>query len=443
MQETKNSTRKKFKLWEKIFITFSIVAIIVISSIYMYRLIYYYKIEHPNKVDNTLATHIIKKGTTSTGDGLYTFDSKNYHYQGKDVPNYLWYSGRIFRIMSIDEQGITIITEDSQTSLVWGLTSDIKESYIYNWLNVNETEHTGIFLNSINNYESELILNSWCVGLNKLENNSCEEQLESYVSLLSISDYFKAGGADSYLNNGTYWWTSNISEKGNPWYVFNTGGINDEVSLNETYYSYGIRPVIKISRTLNYLKGDGTISNPYQIEVHSDNNISSKNVGEYIKYSNYIWRIQSKNQDTIKLILDGYIINKDKELTEKYTNVTNYLNKTFYNTLSKNNLKKCDFYKGTYNKTTKYNYQNVYTEKTNGYLGVSSIGDLFINNYDNVWLSNPYGESSLQYKTTEQNRIIADISSNKNYITPVMCIKNDINILSGEGTKDNPYILEE
>ena len=29
-------------------------------------------------------------GTTSTGDGLYTFDSKNYYYQGKNVSNYLF-----------------------------------------------------------------------------------------------------------------------------------------------------------------------------------------------------------------------------------------------------------------------------------------------------------------------------------------------------------------
>ena len=81
--------KKSFALWEKIFVMVSIVAIIVISSIYMYRLVYYYKLEHPKTVDNTLATHIIKKGTVSSGDGLYTFDEKNYYYRGKEVQNYL------------------------------------------------------------------------------------------------------------------------------------------------------------------------------------------------------------------------------------------------------------------------------------------------------------------------------------------------------------------
>jgi len=431
------TNNKKMKLWEKIFLSISIVSIIIISSIYMYRLIYYYKIEHPKTEDNTLATHIIKKGTTSSGDGLYTFDSKNYYYQGKNVSNYLWYSGRMFRIVNIDEEGLTLITENSQTSLVWDINNDIKNSYINNWLNINENNNTGIFLKSINNYEINLLKNSWCIGENKLEQDSCKEKMEDYVSLLSISDYLKAGGVNSYLNNNTYWWTSNISEDGKPWYVFNTGGINDEVSSTDTYYSYGVRPVIKIRRTLDYLKGEGTKENPYQINIENTTNLKDKSVGEYVKYSNYIWRIGSKDNETIKLILTD---NNNTKI--KYTNINNYLNKTFYNKLSKTNLKKCDFYKGTYNKNTKYDYQNIYTEKVNNYIGLPSINDLFINNYENMWLYNPYGESSLQYKTTTENRITADLNSNENYVIPVICIKNDITILSGDGTEGNPYILE-
>ena len=177
--------------------------------------------------------------------------------------------------------------------------------------------------------------------------------------------------------------------------------------------------------------------------MENENILSDKSVGEYVKYNNYTWRIQSKTEDTIKLILDGYIEKNDAAITEKYTNVINYLNKTFYNTLSKNNLKKCDFYKGTYNKNTMYDYQNIYTEKANNYVGLSSIGELFINDYNNSWLYNSFGSNSLQYKTTEQNRIIADVNSNKNNITPVICLKKDMTITAGEGTKDNPYIVEE
>lgn len=433
----------KLKLWEKIFISISIIAIITISSIYLYRLIYYYNLEHPKVEDNTLATHIIKKGTTSTGDGLYTFDSKEYYYQGKNVSNYLWYSGRLFRIINIDEQGLTLITENSQTSLVWGVTNDIKQSYIYNWLNQTEEENTGLFINSINNYENNLTITSWCIGETKIENNTCKDTMEAYVSLLSVSDYLKAGGINSYLNNNTYWWTSNTSENGKPWYIFNTGGINDDVSLNETYYSYGVRPVIKLMRTSTYLKGDGTKENPYQIKEEISNNLADKSVGEYIKYSNYNWRIQSKNSDTIKLILDGYITKDNQNIKIKYTNVDNYLNKTFYNTLSKDNLSKCNYYIGFYNKNTQYNYKNAFEKTNHNFIGLPSISEIFANDYENTWLYNSYGEASLQYKTISENRIIADVNNNENYIRPIICLKNNLNILSGEGTKNNPYLLEE
>ena len=366
--------KKSFALWEKIFVIVSIVAIIVISSIYMYRLVYYYKLEHPKTVDNTLATHIIKKGTVSSGDGLYTFDEKNYYYRGKEVQNYLWYSGRMWRIVNIDEDGLSLITEDSQTSLVWGTSDVFEQSYVNNWLN---NVDNNVFLNSLNDYESDLIKNSWCVGRADLENNKCNEYLENYSSLLAIGDYLKAGGKDSYLNNNTYFWTSNVSEEGKPWYVFNNGGINDGDS-NQTYYSYGVRPVVKISRALNYSVGEGSVENPYQIEKEITNNLSDKSIGEYIEYSGYKWKVQSKNEDSVRLVLDGYITNNNEKILVNYNDADNYLNKTFYNSLSKENLVKCDFNTGTYNKNTSYNWENIYNDKINKYVGMLGVGTLFL-----------------------------------------------------------------
>ena len=43
------------------------------------------------------------------------------------------------------------------------------------------------------------------------------------------------------------------------------------------------------------------------------------------------------------------------------------------------------------------------------------------------------------YNNTNNN----NSNSNENNIRPVICLKEDINILSGDGTKQSPYILEE
>ena len=46
--------KKKFKKWEKIFLIINIVVILSIIGIYLYRLIYYYKLEHSVVKDDKL-----------------------------------------------------------------------------------------------------------------------------------------------------------------------------------------------------------------------------------------------------------------------------------------------------------------------------------------------------------------------------------------------------
>ena len=77
----------------------------------------------------------------------------------------------------------------------------------------------------------------------------------------------KAGGTNSYLNNHTYFWTSNGSEDGKVWYVFDKGGFNNLSSSGDNYYSYGVRPVITINGKTALKSGTGTVDDPYMIET--------------------------------------------------------------------------------------------------------------------------------------------------------------------------------
>ena len=113
--------KKKFKTWEKIFLTVNIIAILAIIGVYIYRLVYYYKLEHSVVNDDKLLAVLLKKDLVYSKDGLYEQEG-NYYYKGKDVNNYVWYSGRMWRIVSVDDN-IKLIAEDSQTSLVWGYTN--------------------------------------------------------------------------------------------------------------------------------------------------------------------------------------------------------------------------------------------------------------------------------------------------------------------------------
>lgn len=427
-EKKKNREKKKFKTWEKIFVFISSLMVIITFFVYMGRLVYFYKEEHPDTFDNRLSTHIKKEGVVYSGDGLYTFDEKEYYFYGKNVKNYIWFSGNLWRIIDITDSGMKIISDKNITSLVWGIESDYNSSYINKWINDNMT-----FL------DNKLLVNTtFCIGNTSVKDVKCDYK-DGYYGLLSINEYLRAGGNLGYLNNGEYYWLSNTSLDGNAYYVHSTGGINDQVSSNETYYSYGVRPVIVISDTINYYGGDGTIDNPYIVNSESELNVGSKSIGEYVSFSNYKWRIYDKEEGYAKLILDGYV-NDNKYNLDK---AISYLNKDFYNKLDKNKLVKCSFDNGIYGKSSKYNYENISSKKVNGYVGMPSISTFYINEYGDYWLYNGYdGNKELNYKMNSVNRIIADEESNKNYVRALICIKSDTSIKSGEGMKDSPYIVE-
>ena len=306
--------KKKLKIWEKIFIIFNIIFIIACIGFYAYRLVYFYRKEHTILIDNKLAVFLTNQ-TVYKGDGLYQDqeDKNYYYYKGKINNNYVWYSGRLWRIVSIDKEHIKLITEENQTSLVWGYKQNYNNSYIKDWLNRTDN---GSFLKSLDNCDKILEKSNYCIDEISEDNITCNKKEEMTVGLLSISEYLLAGGKDSYLNNNSYWWTINTAKDNKVWYVFSEGGINNKSFDKDVYYSYGVRPTITISNSAIKYSGNGTKNNPYVILNNSAVNLSIKSVGSYINYGNYTWRIQGQYDNYTKLIMDGILHIENKEYTQ-------------------------------------------------------------------------------------------------------------------------------
>ena len=434
----KNKEKKPMKDWEKKFIFFNILTIFIICSIYSYKLIHYYRIEHKQSflTTNNLYETLKNKPITYNNSGLYKIDN-NYYYKGKVTDNYLYYSARLWRIISFNDNGIKLITEDTQTSMVWSTENNYKNSYIYNWLNITDKEHSGIFLNSLNNYKNYLIKHSWCTDIVTKDNQTCNDTLNDYVGLISIEEYLKAGGIESYLNNNNYFWTINASEN-NVWYIFDKGGINDETNDDTGYHSYGVRPSIVLDINTPLYKGDGTKDNPYIIENDNSVILNHKSIGSYIKYNDNLFRIIEKNNDYIKLTLAYHL--EDSKVN--YNNINQYLNNVLLNKLEKNNLVKCPFYGGNYSKDNNYDYKEIYNKKEYSYIGLPSVTELFITDDSDIWLNN-YNNNSLIYTTNTLGRLFLDNKDNLHYLKPSICIKSNITITSGSGTSTDPYLLEE
>lgn len=393
-----------------IFNILSILFILSMFIIYGYRLVHFYKIEHmvyENSESKLYEVLINNKGIDGTDEGLQKKDN-GYIYGSKSDNNYVYYAGRMWRIISIDENNnIKMITDEVQTILGWD-KGEFEDSDIYKWLNKGEDEHSGIFEKSL--------------------------KQEYDVSLLNISEYKELKENNYLISEFPYWI---INENNEASYIDSKGEI-----ITDTKNSVlGVRPTITISSDVVYVSGAGTESNPYIFTNNVFTTLKDAYVGEYVNYSNSSWRIIEVNDDKVKVALDG-IIEEEQVFASKNQYVTssgagNYLNNTFYNNLeNKDYIVQSDYYIGNYND----DYSNIYTKSVAANVGMYYVSEFFINEYGNVFTITPYARTSNTIYTINKNkRLYADYVTKKYNLRPTIYLDANLNILEGKGTKDFAY----
>lgn len=402
------------KRWEKIYIICNIVVIIFIISIYTYRMVYYYKKMNVVVKDSSLVD-ILENKVVYSGDGLYKEDD-NYYFKGKNVDNYVYYYGNLYRIVSVTNDGIKLISNDSVTSMVYGVNKVFSTSNIYKYLN-------DTFSKTIEGVKNS----SWCNMNIDIDNYKCDEYIDGLIGLITTEEYLLSGGVNSYLNNGKYYWTINTSDN-KAYYVHSKGGINNNVS-EEDYYSYGVRPVFIIDRNIHNISGTGTSDDPYILTSNTMVDLGSHYVGSYVKINDKTFRILSIESDYVRLIYDGVLDKKTYSDSIKYIN--NKFISEYKDILT---LGKCVI--SEYSVGTNYLLKET---STNSYACLPNALDLFILDYNNIWLNTKYN-NNLMY-TVSNDSLFADLTSNLNYVRPIINVKKDLIISGGKGTKSEPLVV--
>lgn len=171
--------------------------------------------------------------------------------------------------------------------------------------------------------------------------------------------------------------------------------------------------------------------------VYDNNNLVYKGSPEYnyVRYNNMEWRIIKVNHDgSIEIILNDYINILPQDMTDEFlVRVENNLD---LNYLVKNKM--CtDEYSNDY-KVTCNNYEEL------GYVSLVSIYD-YINSLDK-------GKSFILDNTNMMWFLNKGIHSNKESISisketefreikVVITLKNDLEYIEGDGSKDNPFLV--
>ena len=440
----------------------------------------YGKDGNPEDLYKTVAETLL---TNNLGNGSTYDDGTDTFITGEDPNNYIWYSGKLWRAVSVNNETKTtkLVTQWNISAITYSSGStDFASSFMEEWL--NDTSVDG-FLGNLREPENFIVMDAkWNATMDSTSLGSITRPSDSgtivtdAVGLLNMYEYQSSnnGGTAGYLNNGLYWWTITPYNSSNTCNVYNNGVVGN----NTPSSAYGVRPSINLKSDIKIVNGDGTLDNPYRLNGDNDTNISgtllnTRYSGEYIRFGNdenNLYRIVSheiegltkitsdeslKDSGTFKTISFGDTATFSSTNTiGTFLNgdyLTNYIGENYSNIIEDSTT----WYLGTVGSSTSYRLTK-YTDIT-GTLTTSNIteakvgllryGELMSGQFDITsnntyyWTLTPYSLSSVR-RVSNFSHVYYDTPTGTYGIRPSMNLKSNVIITGGTGTKENPFTLE-
>ena len=430
---------------------------------------------------NPGAGETILAGLTSGStfdDGTDTFIT------GTDPNNYIWYSGKLWRAVSVNKEEKTtkLVTQWDISSITYNASgnSAFEGSYMEDWL--NDTSVDG-FLGNLRDYENFIVTDAtWdatldATSLGSIERPNGTTTVTDAVGLLNMyeyqSSYTGTTYSNAYLNNGLYWWTLTPYSSSDVRNVDYAGYANGHSPSN----TRGVRPSINLKSSVKIVDGDGTIDNPYRLNGDNDTNLSgtllsSRYSGEYIRFGNdenNLYRIVSHETKGLTKITSaeplkssGTFITSAFGSNTSFSSsntigaflngdyLTNYVDSSYSSMIEDNTT----WYLGTVGsgtsyKLAKYTDTNMsgYVTSTNAKVGLLRLGELMSGQFDRYgnntyyWTLTPYSASSVRGVYSD-GVASSTFPSSASGVRPSINLKSNVQIVNGDGTKNNPFTLK-
>ncbi len=396
-------------------------------------------------------------------DGVDTFIT------GEEPNNYVWYSGKLWRAVSInnEEKTVKLVTQwDISTIPYDDNSSSFEGSYMEEWL--NDTSVDG-FLGNLRNPKAFIKMDSkWNASqMSDTSKPPSESEggtiIEDAVGLLNIYEYVTSykgiNYSDGYLNNTLYWWTITANNSSTNYRISYTGSIETFGVTNGN----GIRPSINLKPEIKIVSGSGTEDNPYRLMGDNDNNLKGvylkdRYSGEYISFGigeNNLYRIVSHETEGLTKITSAKPLRENgsyksmtwgEDSTYLGSNVVNFLNSEYLNSgvyLTNEEVNMVE------DNTTWY----LGNDKNNAEIANSKVGllrprELMAGQFDERINNGNYFILTLngQLRVNDiegwckNNTVDAKVAAP--LIKPSMNLKSNVIITGGDGTKNNPFTLE-
>ena len=426
-------------------------------------------------VADVLLSGVGDNGTIDTSDSEQTFIT------GTNPNNYIWYSGKLWRAVSIDpaDNSVKLVTQWNISALPYNANNNtaFQGSYMEQWLNVTSVDG---FLGNLREPDKFIKTDSvWNATLTtaftKPEKTT---MVTDAVGLLNMYEYTmsykNASSSTGYLNNGSYWRILTPYSTSYVHYVHSVG----TVSYTRATDSDGSRPSINLKSAVKIIDGDGTSNNPYRLQGDNDNPtgalLSTRYSGEYISFGtgeNNLYRIVShenvtgtkitsaiplKDSDNYKTMSFGSNVTFSKDNTIGTFLNGDYLTSGTYLTSDQVNMieDKTTWYLGTVGdasyKLAKYQdatSSSLTTSTTTAKIGLLRVGELMAGQFDkegnntSYWTLTPYFTSRV--RSVGSNGYGNNYSPTNSYGSrPSMNLKSNVIITGGDGTKNSPFQIK-
>ena len=386
--------------------------------------------------------HTIKKDTNNTG--VYTGEVEN---------NYIRFSGNLFRIVSVENGNVKIVSAEDVSNVNYSGLDQWLE-YYYDHLADSSKEY--------------IVKTKYC---NDKVTDTTTKKCSSYtkekdVYILSVEDVNNSvdtNAGESYLYSSTIVWLANTKTDKESWATRSVFfGTSDKYSSFSKNYNLGIRPVITIKGSNLITSGTGTENDPYQIDDMKtgkpDENLNTRYSGEYIEYSNMLWRIvEVEKSGTIKVISNSNVpiagekrISYDSSITNRIYNpnqkgnVGYVINQKVVDTIDEKYFDKTEIEVPIYKKLAKYNKETT-TKKYKDKFHAPDMYDLYTAQNNSLlsgyWLLNSSQSQDVVYMISPigavYNTGVPD--SNTAGIRVIGYLNKNCKIVSGKGTEERPY----
>ena len=428
----------------------------------------------PVPVAEKLLASVGSNGAIDTSDSEQTFIT------GTDPNNYIWYSGKLWRAVSIDpsDNSVKLVTQWNISSIPYNSENNnsFQGSYMEQWL--NDTSVDG-FLGNLR--EPEKFIKTDSVWNATLTTDSTKPEkttmVTNAVGLLNTYEFSKNYETvqNGYLNNELNFWLLTPYSQNLVTVVHYDGTL----SADNPVVSSGIRPSVNLKSNIKIVSGTGTSDDPYRLQGDNDKPVqgtllSTRYSGEYIKFGageNSLYQIVSHETENNTKIASAEPLKVDGEYKSlsfgnsvtfsKNNTIGSFLNNEYLSDssyLSNEQEKMIDdettWYLGTVGydnyKMAKYSDLTTNTltsENTTAKVGILRIGELNFGQFD----SNSNNTSYLSLTPFNSNYIRGltyYCYANNGYevtfplaIKPAMNLKSNVIITGGDGTKNNPFTV--